>query len=168
MSAVTNYTWKSVWLAIEPHCVSTAELDKGQRGQWYGQSAVNRGNQIEYLAWLALEDDRPEIILGLVWHAMKIGRYRGTIKNKTTDNLTLLRVLQCPVYVPLGLEGPLLPPTIGVLREFTPLPFPPFPTVPRSPYPWRPYPLSLILTPRTSPFKGLLTVCSDLVAAPAL
>ena len=39
------------------------------RGSGYGASCNNVGNQLEYLAWLALENDKPELILALAWHA---------------------------------------------------------------------------------------------------
>ena len=39
------------------------------RGSGYGASCNNVGNQLEYLAWLALENDKPERILALAWHA---------------------------------------------------------------------------------------------------
>ena len=40
-----------------------------QRGAGFGTSSTNVGNQLEYLAWLALEDGKPELILALAWHA---------------------------------------------------------------------------------------------------
>ena len=35
-------------------------------------SANNVGNQLECLCWVALEEDRPEWIIALVWHALRL------------------------------------------------------------------------------------------------
>ena len=41
-------------------------------GFMFVKNENNGGNQVEHLAWLALEADRCEIILALAWHAREL------------------------------------------------------------------------------------------------
>ena len=41
------------------------------RDDRYGIRADNLGNQLEHIAWLALETDKPAIALALAWHSRK-------------------------------------------------------------------------------------------------
>ena len=63
-TVLSNTELMTLFVAVLPHCPS--QDDWPQRNKNY------RGNQLEYLAWLALEDDKPELILALAWHARQI------------------------------------------------------------------------------------------------
>ena len=55
--------------------LSRLRLDSQEQGRecgTQGWSMVNIGNQVEHLAWIALELDRPEIIIALAWHARQL------------------------------------------------------------------------------------------------
>ena len=69
--AVSNYTHKEM--------LTQCKLDEYMMGPYggdaqYGSSDNNRGNQVEHVAWLALEADRCDVIVAMAHHARIIER----------------------------------------------------------------------------------------------
>ena len=69
--AVSNYTHKEM--------LRQCQLENFMAGPnggdtQYGSSDNNRGNQVEHIAWLALEADRCDIVVAMAHHARRIER----------------------------------------------------------------------------------------------
>ena len=62
-SVVSNAALAELHDALMPHMFTPNMTAPPFRGLNY------RGNQFEYLAWLALEEDKPQVALAIAWHA---------------------------------------------------------------------------------------------------